>query len=113
MIRPPPRSTRTDTLFPYTTLSRSHMPPEHGAIPPLGARPPTAIPGLDAVDRMALAAHDQFAGDAIGHLIMPRPAAVPGGSVAVGRQRVDRGVVDVIGGMQRAIVEPEIGRAHV
>src|SRR3546814_11159293 len=26
MIRPPPRSTRTDTLFPYTTLFRSHRP---------------------------------------------------------------------------------------
>src|SRR3546814_1608253 len=25
MIRRPPRSTRTDTLFPYTTLFRSHM----------------------------------------------------------------------------------------
>src|SRR3546814_7468477 len=25
MIRPPPRSTRTDTLFPYTTLFRSNM----------------------------------------------------------------------------------------
>src|SRR3546814_15583202 len=24
MIRPPPRSTRTDTLFPYTTLFRSN-----------------------------------------------------------------------------------------
>src|SRR3546814_8122550 len=28
MIRRPPRSTRTDTLFPYTTLFRSQ--PEHG-----------------------------------------------------------------------------------
>src|SRR3546814_2679708 len=26
MIRRPPRSTRTDTLFPYTTLFRSHTP---------------------------------------------------------------------------------------
>src|SRR3546814_3446106 len=26
MIRRPPRSTRTDTLFPYTTLFRSHDP---------------------------------------------------------------------------------------
>src|SRR3546814_15480997 len=26
MIRPPPRSTRTDTLFPYTTLFRSLIP---------------------------------------------------------------------------------------
>src|SRR3546814_13926861 len=25
MIRPPPRSTRTDTLFPYTTLFRSQI----------------------------------------------------------------------------------------
>src|SRR3546814_5580341 len=25
MIRPPPRSTRTDTLFPYTTLVRSRL----------------------------------------------------------------------------------------
>src|SRR3546814_15967528 len=25
MIRPPPRSTRTDTLFPYTTLCRSSL----------------------------------------------------------------------------------------
>src|SRR3546814_16345571 len=29
MIRRPPRSTRTDTLFPYTTLFRSR-PPEYG-----------------------------------------------------------------------------------
>src|SRR3546814_11309304 len=28
MIRLPPRSTRTDTLFPYTTLFRSKFPPE-------------------------------------------------------------------------------------
>src|SRR3546814_18380205 len=27
MIRRPPRSTRTDTLFPYTTLFRSHKKP--------------------------------------------------------------------------------------
>src|SRR3546814_1436970 len=27
MIRRPPRSTRTDTLFPYTTLFRSQVPP--------------------------------------------------------------------------------------
>src|SRR3546814_9010353 len=29
MIRRPPRSTRTDTLFPYTTLFRSHKAPLH------------------------------------------------------------------------------------
>src|SRR3546814_16520116 len=30
MIRRPPRSTRTDTLFPYTTLFRSHGKPGDG-----------------------------------------------------------------------------------
>src|SRR3546814_20133188 len=30
MIRRPPRSTRTDTLFPYTTLFRSHVGNGHG-----------------------------------------------------------------------------------
>src|SRR3546814_17842483 len=30
MIRRPPRSTRTDTLFPYTTLFRSHAQRVHG-----------------------------------------------------------------------------------
>src|SRR3546814_1365580 len=30
MIRRPPRSTRTDTLFPYTTLFRSPRPTGHG-----------------------------------------------------------------------------------
>src|SRR3546814_20003995 len=30
MIRRPPRSTRTDPLFPYTTLFRSIGAPEHG-----------------------------------------------------------------------------------
>src|SRR3546814_17565758 len=45
MIRPPPRSTRTDTLFPYTTLFRSEVEAVHpghardrcgeGALPPV------------------------------------------------------------------------------
>src|SRR3546814_14778094 len=32
MIRRPPRSTRTDTLFPYTTLFRSHDDPSAQAL---------------------------------------------------------------------------------
>src|SRR3546814_14312177 len=41
MIRRPPRSTRTDTLFPYTTLFRSaSLRPRFrpGAVPPLDGR---------------------------------------------------------------------------
>src|SRR3546814_3154215 len=33
MIRRPPRSTRTDTLFPYTTLFRSSCPPPFDPLP--------------------------------------------------------------------------------
>src|SRR3546814_12570415 len=37
MIRRPPRSTRTDTLFPYTTLFRSRLRPRGGvAVDPFG-----------------------------------------------------------------------------
>src|SRR3546814_3480844 len=47
MIRRPPRSTRTDTLFPYTTLFRSprELPGTacHDAADPLGARGRAAI----------------------------------------------------------------------
>src|SRR3546814_1942357 len=32
MIRQPPRSTRTDTRFPYTTLFRSHLRGDVGAV---------------------------------------------------------------------------------
>src|SRR3546814_15315711 len=48
MIRRPPRSTRTDTLFPYTTLFRS---PQAGRqLPLLEAR----RPGLEEVGQVAL-----------------------------------------------------------
>src|SRR3546814_12407563 len=40
MVRLPPISTRTDTLFPYTTLFRSHPAPQRGAQGP--ARRPKA-----------------------------------------------------------------------
>src|SRR3546814_5381427 len=37
MIRRPPRSTRTDTLFPYTTLFRAHRSAPHRAVTALPA----------------------------------------------------------------------------
>src|SRR3546814_811117 len=38
MIRPPPRSTRTDTLFPYTTLFLSENPSPHDLLQRLPLR---------------------------------------------------------------------------
>src|SRR3546814_11511797 len=46
MIPPPPRSTRTHTLFPYTTLFRSlprHRPAKDGAKPATGGLHPAAF----------------------------------------------------------------------
>src|SRR3546814_6489172 len=59
MIRRPPRSTRTDTLFPYTTLFRSYLLsgvyPLSGSLPPRpagGLRPPArGIPSLGHFSR--------------------------------------------------------------
>src|SRR3546814_18966224 len=49
MIRRPPRSTRTDTLFPYTTLFRSQRAVPRGA--PCGGRH-RGWEGRDAADRL-------------------------------------------------------------
>src|SRR3546814_10220902 len=38
MLRRPPRSTRTDTLFPYTTLFRSYLSPPETTVAAAGAR---------------------------------------------------------------------------
>src|SRR3546814_5131143 len=39
MIRLPPRSTRTDTLFPYTTLFRSRIDPAQRRVPSVQRQP--------------------------------------------------------------------------
>src|SRR3546814_16137620 len=53
MLRRPPRSTRTDTLFPYTTLFRS----ERDAGPVAGARDAEARKEFRRRDPQAAAAH--------------------------------------------------------
>src|SRR3546814_7844429 len=59
MIRRPPRSTRTDTLFPYTTLFRSHrnncvaigIPAHHGGRRRTGPRDRSPQPRIAADDQ--------------------------------------------------------------
>src|SRR3546814_15041777 len=46
MIRRPPMSTRTDTLFPYTTLFRSPLPALLSALARVGSERMTLIIGL-------------------------------------------------------------------
>src|SRR3546814_12355352 len=66
MIRRPPRSTRTDTLFPYTTLFRSHAPDAAGAVAEV-------VGGDDAV-----------AGGLVARHVLHRDRAVAGGLCMVG-----------------------------
>src|SRR3546814_13151335 len=50
MILRPPRSTRTDTLFPYTTLFRSEREPQDPGIELVAQPPQHALAELAAVD---------------------------------------------------------------
>src|SRR3546814_1674141 len=52
MIRRPPRSTRTDTLFPYTTLFRSVLPRFGGHRPLLVARHPVNLGWLEHLETL-------------------------------------------------------------
>src|SRR3546814_3688880 len=54
MIRRPPRSTRTDTLFPYTTLFRSQM--------PLGQQLVGVFAGEFGIDRAVFIAYGAILG---------------------------------------------------
>src|SRR3546814_16237372 len=84
MIRRPPRSTRTDTLFPYTTLFRS-----------------AALDGFQKIFRT----HDVSAsGSCLGRLFVARKNSDANGLARSGRQRHDA---------TDHLVSMEIGRAHV
>src|SRR3546814_6099417 len=67
MIRRPPRSTRTDTLFPYTTLFRSPVRPDRLIVCGGGRKNPTLMAELARrADVQALAAEAVgLRGDAI------------------------------------------------
>src|SRR3546814_9811102 len=97
MIRRPPRSTRTDTLFPYTTLVRSGS--EGDGVP----RPAHASPALPRRRRQwAVADVLQFAGHGPAHVGPAGRGAVgqvPGAALRPARPwRVDRGPGAVLDG---------------
>src|SRR3546814_15768801 len=71
MIRRPPRSTRTDTLFPYTTLCRSLSGEVPGRIAAALGEPRMqhvlCPEGVEAIDGWALHAGGRSILDAVGH----------------------------------------------
>src|SRR3546814_18289074 len=98
MIRRPPRSTRTDTLFPYTTLFRSKPAPAHNE--------PQAI-ALDVVfEDEHLIVIDKPAG-----LVVHPAAGNLDGTLVNALLHHCAGQLSGIGGVARPGIE--IGRAHV
>src|SRR3546814_15769158 len=82
MIRPPPRSTRTDTLFPYTTLFRSFIqaPARINATPPEPAQPLLHLRGValdPAIDRRMVDRNAAFRQHFLKVAIADRIATIP------------------------------------
>src|SRR3546814_16806362 len=104
MIRRPPRSTRTDTLFPYTTRFRS------GAADASGRRAPEADPGTEVTLEADLVIK------ALGFDAEELPKLFGADDLAVtrwGTLRVDhRTMMTSLDGVFAA-GDIEIGRAHV
>src|SRR3546814_9673278 len=104
MIRRPPRSTRTDTLFPYTTLFRSP-----GALPEAGGR---AARGLLHGSAAGMSAERPAA------TMAPRPA-VPSDAASrlAAPSLAVRGLSTAFGGVEAvqdvSFQVAELGRAHV
>src|SRR3546814_3440053 len=103
MIRRPPRSTRTDTLFPYTTLFRSPRPRRSIVCAP-------GPPLVTKFDEMAAVIWVEPA--AIGELCsveamsnLPSFAAIAGLMTEIGS--------GLLNGVTVRMRDPEIGRAHV
>src|SRR3546814_5833597 len=104
MIRRPPRSTLTDTLFPYTTLFRSQPPRDLAHPAAIVADGEADDVGLDFLERTQVAV-GQIEGHADG-LAVDRDLALSRRSAAAERG-LDRGE---IGAGQHV---GQIGRAHV
>src|SRR3546814_2778486 len=129
MIRRPPRSTRTDTLFPYTTLFRSSLPtPKNDFIGlegkvhlATGGEPPLLVKHCEAFERFA---RDKAAGfdgywthwkvaDAVRVAISRLARAAPGDVALIGH--ASDGIAKVASGFDwRAgdnVVAPELDYA--
>src|SRR3546814_12322791 len=110
MIRRPPRSTRNDTLFPYTTLFRSHQVRLHGADSGIGTDRRAGVGDTLARAQMADAGSDieHHAGRLhAGHARWPQQVEGAGATVDVDEVHADGSLP------QAHLPGAEIGRAHV
>src|SRR3546814_13940637 len=89
MIRRPPRSTRTDTLFPYTTLFRSAMGRAKRAIEALAELAPRTAMVRRGDGRLSEVPVEALViGDTV--VLQPNERLAADGFVVVGRSRVNQ-----------------------
>src|SRR3546814_15602636 len=98
MIRRPPRSTRTDTLFPYTTLFRS-VQPLHDEV--------VVLAGLDEGAVLAHAAADLF------HACLLERLDLLEGAAALVHDQLDEGVAGAAGRRRAEHLDLDIREAGV
>src|SRR3546814_20838531 len=98
MIRRPPRSTRTDTLVPYTTLFRSDEQQRQRAV----AAPTKRNRLIDAIKKQAAVGQP-------GEAVVQRQLAVA--ALALRQRQVGR--LQLRNGFACTADDAEIGRAHV
>src|SRR3546814_4030864 len=118
MIRRPPRSTRTDTLFPYTTLFRSEQPRLEIGLEPAPARLFGHRPLAALIEHRFLAVEIDEIGRRVEiglHPIVGVPRWLAGiaqledvGDIAGHRRAIGAG-----GTIEGAEINAEIGRAQV
>src|SRR3546814_21159421 len=101
MIRRPPKSTLTDTLFPYTTLFRSR----YGEIARLAVKMPCG-----AIEQRGQAAESHQIVRMLRLAIGPDIFTAGIGRIGVGHQRK---IENMIGGRGPRADGEKIGRAHV
>src|SRR3546814_10135980 len=94
MIRRPPRSTRTDTLFPYTTLFRSHVGPRRRR------RGHPLVVGTEKGGALLLAGSRQIGRGEVGDLPGPGEVINPARPGGHPRRHPDHGLaVGLLGGL--------------
>src|SRR3546814_10809217 len=127
MIRRPPRSTRTDTLFPYTTLFRSCFSEAQTIVREVGARRCLPIQSVSVsvaagrvlaepvVAAIDLPGFDNSAMDGFAVRAPDLDAAMPPGLRLADEQfaGIDRALVLAPGTAIRITTGAQIGRAHV
>src|SRR3546814_9832149 len=111
MIRRPPRSTRTDTLFPYTTLFRSFR--REGVVPPFHRVVAKTAALHRAAQQLPVRALLRGGTGCVGVCAYVEEVEVGAHVQRLAARAVGRATFDGEVGGAAAAVTREIGRAHV